>query len=138
VRTGLRAVEGDEDAGLDLLGQFVLERRGQAIGFVPRIAEHVGQEALDDAVPADGADGLAATGGGEVDALVEDVLDQAPVGEALHGRRHRGWAHLELLGQVAGVRGLVALRQPVDGLERLALGLRQLHELHVGCGAWIS
>ena len=41
-----RPVERDEDAGFDLLGQLVLERGGQSIGFVPRVAEHVGEEAV--------------------------------------------------------------------------------------------
>ena len=60
--TGARAVEGDEEPVLDFLGQLVLERRGQPVGFVPRVAEHVGQEALDDAVAADGGDGRPPTG----------------------------------------------------------------------------
>ena len=42
-----------EDPVLDLLGQVVLERAGQAVGLVPGVAEHVGEEALDDAVAAD-------------------------------------------------------------------------------------
>ena len=49
-----RAVEGHEQPVLHLLGQVVLERGGQAVGLVPGVAEHVGQEALDDAVAADG------------------------------------------------------------------------------------
>src|SRR3954447_17870039 len=71
VRARGRAVEGDEDAGLDLLRQVVLERRGETVGFVPGVAEHVGQEALDDAVPADGADGLTAALRREDHALVQ-------------------------------------------------------------------
>ena len=56
-------VEGLEDAVLDLLGQVVLEGAGQPVGLVPGVAEHVGQEALDDAVPPDGRDrGDAAAG----------------------------------------------------------------------------
>ena len=57
VRAGGRPVEGDEDPVLDLLGQVVLERAGQPVGLVPRVAEHVGQEPLDDPVAADGGDG---------------------------------------------------------------------------------
>jgi hypothetical protein len=34
----------------------VLEAAGQPVGLVPREAEHVGEEALDDAVPANGRD----------------------------------------------------------------------------------
>ena len=50
VRARLGPVEGDEQPVLDLLGQLVLEGGRQAVGFVPRVAEHVGEEALDDAV----------------------------------------------------------------------------------------
>ena len=60
----------------------MLERGGQAVGFVPGVAEHVGEEALDDAVAADGGDRGALSGGGELDAAVGLVVDEAPVGEA--------------------------------------------------------
>ena len=45
--------ERDEQAVLDLLGQLVLEAGREPVGLVPGVAEHVGEEALDDAVPAD-------------------------------------------------------------------------------------
>ena len=57
VRAGRGAVQGHEEAVLDLLGQVVLEAPGQPVGLVPGVAEHVGQEALDDAVAADGGHG---------------------------------------------------------------------------------
>ena len=60
VGAGGRAVEGREEPVLDLLGQLVLERRRQAVGLGPAVAQHVGQEALDDAVAADHAHGPAA------------------------------------------------------------------------------
>ena len=49
-------VERDEQPVLDLLRQLVLEAGGEAVGLVPGVAEHVGEEALDDAVPADRGD----------------------------------------------------------------------------------
>ena len=52
----LGPVERDEEPVLDLLRQLVLERGGQAVGLVPGVAEHVGEEALDDAVAADRRD----------------------------------------------------------------------------------
>ena len=56
MRAGVGPVERDEQPVLDLVGQVVLEGGGQAVGLVPGVAEHVGEEALDDAVPADGRD----------------------------------------------------------------------------------
>ena len=50
-------VERHEQPVLDLLGQLVLEVGGEAVGLVPGVAEHVGEEALDDPVPADRGDG---------------------------------------------------------------------------------
>ena len=52
VRAGLGPVERDEDPVLDLLGHLVLEAGGEPVGLVPGVAEHVGEEALDDAVAA--------------------------------------------------------------------------------------
>ena len=46
-------VERDEEPVLDLLGQLVLEVGGEPVGLVPGVAEHVGEEPLDDAVAAD-------------------------------------------------------------------------------------
>ena len=57
VRARGRAVERHEQPVLDLLGQLVLEVGGEAVGLVPGVAEHVGEEPLDDPVPADGRDG---------------------------------------------------------------------------------
>ena len=73
----------------------------------------------------------------QLDALVEPVLDEAAVGQALDGRGHRAGADVEPLGEVAGVRGLVALRQPVDRLERLPLGLRELRSSSISAEEWI-
>ena len=104
-----RAVEGDEEPVLDLLGQVVFEAAGEAVGLVPGVAEHVGEEALDDAVAADRGDRDAAADLGELDAAVGLVVDEAPVGEALDrggdGRRRQP----EPVGEVAGV-GLGAAR----------------------------
>ena len=127
VGAGRRAVEGDEQPVLDLLGQLVLEGAGQPVGLVPGVAEHVGEEALDDAVAADGGHRRPAPDEGELDAAVGPVVGQAPVGQALHGGRHRARAHAQGVGQVAGVGlGAVCRRDlAVDGLQRFALGLRE-------------
>ena len=76
-------VQGHVEPLGDLVGQVVLERHGQLVGLVPGVAEHVGEEALDDAVAPDGGDrGLAAVVG-ERHALVGPVVDQPAVGQPL-------------------------------------------------------
>ena len=65
VGAGGRAVEGDVEALEHLVGQLVLEPDGELVGLVPLVAEHVGEEALDDAVAADRGDGGLLADGGE-------------------------------------------------------------------------
>ena len=60
-------MQRDEEPILDLLGEGVLEAAGVAVGLVPRVAEHVGQEALHDAVAADRARASRRPAGGERD-----------------------------------------------------------------------
>ena len=57
MRAGRGSVQRHEEALEHLVGQLVLEADGQLVGLVPGVAEHVGEEALDDAVAADGGDG---------------------------------------------------------------------------------
>ena len=90
-----RAVERDEEAVLDLLRQLVLERGGEAVGLVPGVAEHVGQEPLDDPVPADGGDRGSAADLGELDPPVGPVVDEAAVGQAFQGGGHRARAQAQ-------------------------------------------
>ena len=128
VRAGGGPVEGGEEPVLDLLGQLVLEGRRQPVGLRPAVAEHVGQETLDDAVAADDAHGPPATGFGQLDPVVGGVDGQAPVGQLLDGGGHGAGRDAERGGQVAGPgpgSGLRARRQAPDGLQRLALGFRQ-------------
>ena len=103
VRAGRRAVEGDEQPVLDLLGQLVLEARGQPVGLVPGVAEHVGEEPLDDAVAADDGHRRLAADRGQLHAPVGGVVDQAPVGQPLDRRGHGARGDAEGVGQVAGV-----------------------------------
>ena len=121
VRAGLGPVERDEQAVLDLLGQLVLERGREPVGLVPGVTEQVGEEPLDDAVPADGADRGAAADGREHHAAVGRVVDEAPIGEPLHRRGDRSGAQPEPVRERAGVRLPVLLGEPVDGFQRFAL-----------------
>ena len=57
VGAGGRPVQRHVEPLEHLVGQLVLEADGQLVGLVPRVAEHVGEEPLDDAVAADGGDG---------------------------------------------------------------------------------
>ena len=66
-------------------GRSCSKLAGQPVGLVPGVAEHVGQEALDDAVAADGGHRRPPAGGGEHDAVVGPVVDEAPLGQALDG-----------------------------------------------------
>ena len=66
----LRAVKRDEESLQDFVGQLVLEGGGEAIGFVPCVAEHVREEPFDDPMPADGGDRKAAPHISERDAAV--------------------------------------------------------------------
>lgn len=119
VRAGLGAVERHVDPAEDLLGQLVLEGDGVPIRLVPRVAEHVRQEALDDAVAADGRDGRPPPGGGERDAAVRVMLDQRALRQALHRRRRGGRRRAQALREGTR-RGLATVgRQAVEGLEGL-------------------
>jgi hypothetical protein len=103
------------------LGQVVLEGGREAVGLVPRVAEQVGEEALDDAVAPDRADGRPAARRGQDDAAVGRVVDEAPVGESLDRGGDRARAQPEPLRERARVRLSVLLGEPVDGFQRFAL-----------------
>ena len=135
VRARGRAVERHEDPLLDLVRELVLEARRQAVGFVPGVAEHVGEEPLDDAMAPDGGDGSLAARRGEAHAVIGPMIDETPLGQAFHRRGDRARADAQGVGQVAGVglallgRGHVRTRRPgvaVDRLQCLALGFRQV------------
>jgi hypothetical protein len=117
-------VQREEDAVFDLLGEVVLERAGQPVGLVPRVAEHVGEEALDDAMAADGRHRGAPTLLGELDTVIGPVGHELALGEALHRHRHRPRRHPEGVGQGAGLRLAAVAGQSVDRFQRLALGAR--------------
>jgi hypothetical protein len=117
VRTGGGAVEGDEQPVLDLLRKVVLEGAGEAIGLVPGIAEHVRQEALDDAMPADHGDRNAPSRGRQADAAIRRVLEEHALGEALDRRRDRPRRQIEGLGERAGVGERRPAREAIDRLQ---------------------
>ena len=103
----------------------MLERSCQAVGLVPGVTEHVGEEPLDDAVPADGGHRRPVAFRRQLHALVELVVEQASLGKPLDRRRHRPGRYLERLRKRTGVRVVAVVGQPVDGLQGLAFGLRE-------------
>ena len=60
-----------------------------------------------------------------LDPAVQAMVEQPPLGQALHDRRGRPRRDAQRLGQGAGVGVLAVARQAVEGLERLALRLRK-------------
>ena len=120
VRARGGSVESDEDTVLDFLRELVFEARGQAIGFVPRIAEHVREEPFDDSMATDAADRSNRSDFGQLDGLVRHVVDKSAVGESFHAGGDGARAHAERLGQIAGVGFARATDEAVDALEHLA------------------
>src|SRR5579875_2048470 len=89
---GGRPPERVEQALLYLLGKVVLETRREAVSLLPAVAEHVGQETLDDTVPAHYGGSQPPSSWRQLDTLVGRVLDQPPRQQVLHhggGRRRR-------------------------------------------------
>jgi hypothetical protein len=128
VRAARRTVERHEQPVFHFLGQLVLELGREPVGLVPGVAEHVGKEALDDAVPADRADGQAAAGDRQLDAVVRLVVDEPAVGQALDGRGDGAGRQAQPLGEDPGV-GPAVLGQAIDRLERLAVAFRETRKL---------
>ena len=123
VRAGLRVADRGEHALLEHGRHRVLEPLGLLVHLVPRDAEDVGEEALDQPVAADDALGVLAAVVGELQRLVGGSRDVAVALEAadhlVHGRR----------GELHGPRDVGArhrqpgLVQPEEGLEVLLLGV---------------
>jgi len=110
------------------LVKLVLEPGREPVGLVPGVAEHVGKEALDDAVPADRGDGQAAAADRQLDPVVRLVVDEPAVGQTLDGRGDGAGRQAQPLGEDPGV-GPAVLGQAVDRLQRLAVALRQARKL---------
>ena len=128
MRATRRTVERHEQPVFHFLGQLVLELGSEPVGLVPGVAEHVGEEALDDAVPADRRNRQTAAGHRQLDAVVRLVVNEPAVGQALDGRGDGAGRQAQPLGEDPGV-GPAVLGQAVDRLQRLAVALRQARKL---------
>ena len=78
------------DERLELLGEDVLEDLGLGVDAIPRHVERLGEVELEQAVVADDLERHALAVGGQLDALVGHVVDEAELAQALaHPRRRR-------------------------------------------------
>ena len=77
VRVDRRIAELGRDERLELLGEDVLEDLGLGVDAIPRHVERLGEVELEQAVVADDLERHALAVGGQLDALVGHVVDQA-------------------------------------------------------------
>jgi hypothetical protein len=117
VRVGLGLVEKVGKAVGDAVRGGVLKAVGLAVYLVPWEAEGLGEEELPEAVDAEEAEGLPAARGGEGDATVGDVVDQATAVELADHAGDGGRGDVQVGSQGGGRDGRVVVLEPVDGLE---------------------
>jgi hypothetical protein len=130
VRAGLRVADGGQHALLEDRRHRVLEPLGLLVDLVPGDAEHVGQEALDQAVATADLLGVALAALGERDRLVAGAGDVAVALEAADHLVHGGRRELHRARHVGAGQGQPRLLQPVQRLQVLLL-----RDGHIGHGA---
>ena len=122
VRAGLGVADRREHALLEHRRHRVLQALGLLVDLVPGDAEHVGEEALDQAVAADDPLGVGGAVGGEGDRAVLAAGDVAVALEAadhlVDGRRRE----LHRARDVRAGHRQVGLLQPEEDLQVLLLG----------------
>src|SRR6266571_2387854 len=122
MRVQLRPAEQLEDSSFHPLRDHVLEALGLVVDLVPRVAQHLDQEHLEQAVVADELEGDLPAFLCQLLAAVPVVLDQALGGEPgdhLADRRRRDAQSLRQLSRRH--RPLIAAQQ-VEGLQVVLLG----------------
>ena len=122
VRAGLRVADRGEHPLLEHRRHRVLEPLGLLVDLVPRDPEHVGEEALDQAVAADDALGVLGARVGERDRLVARARDVAVALEAADHLVHRRGRELHRARDVGAGHRQTRLLQPEERLEVLLLG----------------
>jgi hypothetical protein len=122
VRTRLRVTDRGEHPLLERGRHRVLEPLGLLVDLVPWHAQHVGEEALDQAVAHHDLLGPLATLPGEGERLVLLARDEAVLAQAAHhlvdGRR----GDLHRAGDVRARDGQLGLHEPVDALQVFLFG----------------
>ncbi len=121
VRIDRRVAERLGDQLLELLGDDVLEHLGLGVDAIPRHAQRLGEEQLEQPVVADHLERDLAAVVGETHAAIGQVLDQPELAEALEHRRDRTGREAEPLGERVRRDGLVAARFECE--DRLAVVL---------------
>jgi hypothetical protein len=110
-------VEQLEHAPLDLLAHDVLPPAGLVVHVGPVESDHVGEQALGEAVLAQHVHGLAAAVGGQFEVAVALHDDEAVALHAADGLRHRGAGVTESLGDARPQGHDVLLLEVQDGAE---------------------
>src|SRR5258706_4763030 len=122
VRVQLRPAEKLEDSSLHPLRDHVLQPLGFLVCLVPRVAEHLDQEHLEQAMVADQLEGDLPAFFGELLAAVPVVLDQALGGESSHHLADRGRRDAKPLRQLSRRDWTLVAAQQVEGLQVVLLG----------------
>ncbi len=118
----LGVADGGEHALLEHGRHGVLEALGLLVDLVPGHAEDVGEEALDQAVPAHDPLGVLGAAGGERDRAVGAARDVAVELEAADHLVDGGRRELHGAGDVGAGHGQAGLLQPEEDLQVLLLG----------------
>jgi hypothetical protein len=130
VRARGRVADRRKHALLEHRRHRVLEPLRLLVHLIPGDAEHVGQEALDQAVAANDLLGLALAARGERDHLVGAARDVVVALEAADHLVHRRRRQLHRAGDVGAGHRQAGLVQPVEGLEVPALGVGEIGDGH--------
>ena len=117
MRVDRRMAELGRDERLELLGEDVLEDLGLGVDAIPGHVERLGEVELEQAVVADDLERHALAVGGQLDALVGHVVDQAELAQALAHPRRRRRGDAQALGERVRGRGpRIALSDRVNRL----------------------
>ena len=116
VRIVRRMAELGRDQRLQLVREHVLEHLGLLVDTVPRHAERLGQEELEQPVVADHLQRQPRAGLRQPDAAIALVRDQAELGELAHHRARGRGRDLQALGERADADVALAVLERVDRL----------------------
>jgi hypothetical protein len=130
VRARLRIAHRADHVLLECRRHRVLEPLGFLVHVVPRDADHVGQEPLDQPVATDDRLGLLMPAVGEQKRPVVVARDIAVLLETAQHLVHRRGREPHRAGDVRPRDGQLRLHQPVDDLEVFLLGGRGMRVFH--------
>ena len=111
------AAEQFIDAVDEAVGDGVFELFGVSVDFIPAEAEGLNEEQLDESVSANDAGGELVAGGGELDAVVGSMFDEALGGELGEHAADGAASEAESLGERIGGGLLAGEAELVDGFD---------------------